>query len=116
MKEEIYINLLRQARRELDESPEGITLDEFKARVKDYRLSLNRVTLFQDIYNNGHNANQGGRYHMCFDAYMQLIEYEEFHHALEESKQARKEAKIAIRFAVAAIVVQIALWVIDKFF
>lgn len=46
-KDDIYIFLLKEARKELNESPHGINLDEFKARVNPYGLQIDRLKLFQ---------------------------------------------------------------------
>jgi hypothetical protein len=106
---DVYIQLLELAREDLNK-PEGITYDEFISRLGSFGIKQHPEVLYRKIYDAGGKSHA----HMGIDAYMMLIEYEELRHSLEESRQARREAKWAIWIASGAIIVQIALWLIDK--
>lgn len=120
-KEDIYVHLLRIAKAELTERPGGISYDEFIARIRASPLKQHPETLWRKIYDPGGQNHS----HMGFDAYMSLLEYEELKHALEESKQARKDSLVALKYArlaiyisigiaVASIAAQFVLWLIDR--
>lgn len=107
MKDDIYIFLLKEARKELNDTPHGINLDQFKARVNPYGLQIDRLRLFSDIYNNGHAPIKERTYHMCYEAYMKLLEYEDLQQARNDSKNAQRWSIVATLLAFAAIVLQI---------
>jgi hypothetical protein len=105
--DDVYIQLLREARSQL--STEGITWDEFKAKIRSAKLGQHRERLFVKIYDQHPSRQLGGKVHMGIEAYMWLLQYEEFHHALEESKQARKEAGLALSVAVYGIAIGVVI-------
>lgn len=110
-RQDVYIQLLEMAREDL-KKPEGITYDAFIKRLGSFGIRQHPEVLYKKIYDAGGQSHA----HMGLDAYMMLIDYKELKHSLEESRQARREAKWAIWIASGAIAVQIALWLIDKFY
>ncbi len=110
-----YIELLRMAKNDLSNST-GITFPDFSTRAKSLGMETEVLHLFRDIYNPIFPQTQGlpEKNFINLEAYVKLLQYEELKHSLAESKQARTEAKWAIWIAAGAVIVQIALWVIDK--
>jgi hypothetical protein len=107
----IYVKLLKQARQDL-ESNKPISFNDFRDKVPNL-TQQNRA--FDEIYGHPSDGYTSNKVHfMTLEAYMKLLDHEELTHALEESRQARREAKWAMLAAVIAIVVQIVLWVADK--
>lgn len=105
-RDDAYIKLLKQARDEMN--GDGIKYAEFATRVNQLGIKQPPLDLFHSIYGaQKENRFDDKPYHMSFDAYMNLLEYEELRHSLEESKQARREAKWAMWIAIASIIVQI---------
>ena len=102
-KADVYIKLLREARHQL--STEGITWDEFKAKIRSEGLGQHRERLYQKIYDQVPSQAFGGKAHMGIEAYMWLMQYEEFQHAVKESQNARKEAHLAMQVSVYAIII-----------
>ncbi|MEQ8423855.1 MAG: hypothetical protein RIA63_04035 [Cyclobacteriaceae bacterium] len=110
-----YISLLKMAREDL-KNGEGIDLRKFSLRCKEFKLEGFALDLYRDIYNPEFPQTAGLRTNnfISLDAYLKLLQYDELNHSLKESRQARKEAKLAVYIAVVAVVVQIVLWCFDK--
>ena len=120
--EDIYIKLLKEAKEDFSQG-KAITVSEFYNRfnafyygrsVDQTALAIIRHSTFGEIYGNVIGGSEE-RYLMTLEAYMRLLEYMELNHSLDESRQARKEANIALVVAIIAIVAQLTLWAIDKF-
>jgi hypothetical protein len=114
-KEDVYIQLLKLAREDLRTST-GKSVPQIKDRLRILGIQDENlcIQLFGSIYNklNPEISSVNSNF-MSMDAYLKLLAYEELKHSLEESQQARKEARTAIMIAIGAVLIQISTWILD---
>ena len=101
--EDKYIRLLKQTKEDFD-SNSPINFDQFKKRLEDYKIKADPQTLWFHIYNPATIQKFGFKV-MGLDAYFKLLEYEELNEARKDSKQARREAVTAVKWAKYALIV-----------
>jgi len=112
MKDDVYIELLKDARKRL-QSGSGMSYDEFKGDYfKSKGINTNPQRLYLEIYD-AVRIIENENFDMKLDAYFQLLEYEELKQAREDSQEARKEALNAIKWARIAIWVAIGLGLVE---
>lgn len=111
--EDDYIRLLKQAKDDLINGKQ-IFYNDFKTRLEGSNLSEHAESIFVKIYRKEGSNPGSGKHIMNLDSYMMLQEYSELQLALSESKQARKEARVAIWISILIGTVPVVLWAVDK--
>ncbi|MGE0589718.1 MAG: hypothetical protein AB7O48_14170 [Cyclobacteriaceae bacterium] len=102
--DDIYVFLLKKAKERLLKG-ESISYSEFKTEIRDIKGIEHPESLYRSIYSN-HTIGEHG---MSLEAYFKLLEFEDLKLARADSRQARKEARIAIWVAVILGVLQLVL-------